>query len=215
MDGKTRRESAREEREKLKGLSFGKKLEYIWEYYKAVFAIILFAAVIIAFIVRLISGLGTVTELSVAWINAQESEGQLQSMEEEFRKFGGWEDGKQKVVFDDSYAIHPGQTDPMTAISQAKITTDIQAKMLDVMVMTEDVYKNYLEMGAFVDMKEVLGKEFSDSHQELLTEEGYALKLTDSIRLKSLYGEEPVYLAVTVRAKNTDNVEKFVKYLLS
>ena len=51
MDGKTRKELMREEREKLQGMPLKKKLGYIWDYYKAVIG----AAVVLVFILFIIA----------------------------------------------------------------------------------------------------------------------------------------------------------------
>ena len=70
----TKKERRRIEREKLKGMGTGKKIQYIWMYYKPVMFGIL-AAIVLAFVLRdWYINAKTKTVLSIAAVNSQLSD---------------------------------------------------------------------------------------------------------------------------------------------
>ncbi|MCI5996364.1 MAG: hypothetical protein MRZ45_10560 [Blautia sp.] len=225
MDGKTRKEMMKEEKDKLKGMPFKKKLAYVWEYYKGVIGIAVFVIVIICLCAQMMKGSGRTTELSVAMINAQKTEGtEVLKMEKEFIGYLGLDEGKQTLAFDDSYLMNLESGDPMTVASQTKLLASIQAETLDVILMPEDIYENYMVSGAFADLEEKLGEEFLEVYRDMICEgrsendtqdKGYALRIADNVKLKGIYGDQTVYLSATVNAGNVENIKKFVQYLLS
>ena len=103
MDGKTRKELRKEERERLKGLSFKKKLGYIWDYYKMELGILLVVLVIIGLSVQVMKGSGKTTVLSAALINVEKvSGGETLEFSREFSDDLELDEKKEDISFDDS-----------------------------------------------------------------------------------------------------------------
>lgn len=225
MDGKTRKESMREEREKFKNLSLKGKAGYIWDYYKAVIGGVLAAILVILVCVHTIKGSGKEVVLAAALINAEKINGsEVKDMQNDFSSFCGLDEEQESLSFDDTYIINLENGDQVTVACQTKLLAAIQAETLDVVLMPEDIYENYVASGAFKRLDEVLGEELLDEARELLymdraegdTEDYvYALKISDNEKLKSIYGDRDVYLAAAVSAGHMEKIEAFVKYLLS
>lgn len=224
MDGKTRKELRKEERERLKGLSFKKKLEYIWDYYKMELGILLVVLVIIGLSVQVMKGSGKTTVLSAALINVEKvSGGETLEFSREFSDDLELDEKKEDISFDDSYVMNMQSDDIMTTACQTKLIAAIQAETLDVMLMPEDVYQHYLKAGAYLNLEEVLGKDFLNQYPELVCtgrEEGgredhvYGLKFEENEKLEALYGKRTVYFAVASGSKNGEYVKRLAEYLM-
>lgn len=224
MDDKTIKETVKEERGKLRELPFKKKIGYIWDYYKPLMAGIIGVIVVISIIVQTVKGGRIVTELSVAFVNCyvvQEDEGGLH---DDFVEYSGLNGKNQEVSFDTTYTLDLAGTDQMTMANQMKIAAVIGAKSLDIMIMPEDIYENYLSMSAYADLEEILGEEFLEEYSDILridrqeedTEDHvYGLRLTGNEKLKEFYGTDTVILTVIANTDNRNNAEKFVQYVLS
>ena len=188
MDGKTRKELMREEREKLQGMPLKKKLGYIWDYYKAVIGAAVVLVFILFIIAQAVKGAGKTIVFSAALINAEKAGGvEVPELGRDFAEYIKIDEKKEEVSFDDSYLMNPEQGDTITMAAQTKLMAAIQAEMVDVMVMREEVYKSYL---------------------------AYALKFEKNEKLRDVCGKGTIYFAVTARAVHLENVEKFVDYLL-
>ena len=225
MDGKTRGESMREGREKFKSLSFKGKIGYIWDYYKAAIGAVLAVILVVCVCAHAIKGSGKETVLSAAFINAEKVDGgEVRELQDAFGSFCGLDEGKESLSFDDTYLIDLENGDQITVACQTKLMASMQAETLDIVLMPEDIYENYVGSGAFMKLEEALGEELLDKTQGLLRMDraendredwAYALKLTGNEKLKDIYGDRDVYLAVAVSAGHMEKIEEFVKYLLS
>lgn len=224
MDGKTRRESMREGREKFGKLSFKEKLGYLWDYYKWVPALVVVLAVVIAIGVHVAKDSRKETVLSAAIINGIKNEGnEGLKLSEGFAEYIGLDPKTQSLSLDDTYLIKLADGDQVTVACQTKLMAAIQGETLDLMVMPEDIYRNYLASGAIVRLDEALDGEFLEEEKERWqmdrrgedTEDGlYALRVTGSKKLEPLYGSQEVYAAVPAGAGHREAMEEFLKYLL-
>lgn len=225
MDGKTRRESMREGREKFKKLSLKDKIGYIWDYYKGMIGGVLAAILVICICVQTMRGSGKETVLSAAIINAEKTDGsKVMELQDDFGVYLGLDEKSQSLSLDDTYLINLKDGDQVTVACQTKLMAAIQAKTLDLILMPEDIYENYLTSGALEKLEDALGKEFLEEEEAawcMGRREGdsedavYALKITGSERLKDIYGDREIYLAVPVGASHPEEIRAFVKYLLS
>ena len=169
MDGKTRKELMREEREKLQGMPLKKKLGYIWDYYKAVIGAAVVLVFILFIIAQAVKGAGKTIVFSAALINAEKAGGvEVPELGRDFAEYIKIDEKKEEVSFDDSYLMNPEQGDTITMAAQTKLMAAIQAEMVDVMVMREEVYKSYLASGAFMPLEEALDEEFLEQHKDML-----------------------------------------------
>lgn len=224
MKDTNKRGKLKEEISKLKQLTFRKKLEYIWDYYKPLLAGIIGFVILVCVAVRIVRGSQMVTELSVAFVNSQDLGQGSEALKAGFAAYSGLNGKNQEVELDSSYVINLNGGDQMTAASQAKLMAVISAEALDVVVMPEDIYENYLKAGMYLDLAQALGEEFLESNSQMCVtgiqedsggEKVYGLRLLGNEKLEPLYGTEPVVLSIVANSKNTKNAAKFVQYLLS
>lgn len=224
MENTNKRGKVREEISKLKQLTFRKKLEYIWDYYKPLLAGIIGIVILVCVVVRIVRSSQMITELSVACVNSQDMGAGSEALKTGFAAYSGLNGKNQEVELDSSYVISLNGGDQMTAASQAKLMAVISAEALDVMVMPEDIYENYLKAGMYQDLAQALGEEFLEANSQMCVtgireddggEKVYGLRLLENEKLEPLYGTEPVVLSIVANTKNTKNAAKFVQYLLS
>ena len=224
MEDTNKRGKVKEEISKLKQLTFRKKLEYIWDYYKPLLAGIIGIVILVCVVVQIVRGSQMVTELSVALVNSQDMGEGSEALKREFTAYSGLNGKNQEVELDSSYVINLNGGDQMTAGSQAKLMAVISAEALDVTVMPENIYVNYLNAGMYQDLAQALGEEFLEANRQICVtgnqedgggEKVYGLRLLGNEKLESLYGTEPVVLSIVANTKNTKNAAKFVQYLLS
>ena len=115
MDGKTRKELMREEREKLQGMPLKKKLGYIWDYYKAVIGAAVVLVFILFIIAQAVKGAGKTIVFSAALINAEKAGGvEVPELGRDFAEYIKIDEKKEEVSFDDSYLMNPEQGDTIT-----------------------------------------------------------------------------------------------------
>lgn len=225
MDGKTHRESMREGREKFKSLSRKEKIGYIWDYYRGMILGILATVLVVCICVQTMRGSGKDTILSAAIINAEKTEGsKVMELQENFGAYLGLDEKTQSLSLDDTYIIDLKNGDQVTVACQTKLMAGIQAGTLDLILMPEDIYEKYLASGAFAELEGLLGKEFLEEVEDIWCtgrREGdsadavYGLKLAGSDKLKDIYGNQEVYIAVPAGAAHSEEIRSFVKYLLS
>lgn len=223
MERKTWRESIKDELQKLSEMSLPKKAEYIWDYYKPLLAGI-FAVVFLAVVLTCtIRNNRIVTELSVAFVNTCDSE-TLDIIHDEYLDYAGMDSSKQDILLDAGYQIREDSIDQLTLGSQTKLLASLSAGSLDLMILPEKQFKTYQKDDAYLELGALFDQEQLQELEELLvagkdgsgiTEGFYGLDVTDCAKLKGMFQESPVILAVPVGAENTKNIKKFVQYLLS
>ncbi len=145
------------EKKKLSKMSFGKKVEYIFDYYKFYIIGVVIAVVIVTSVVRtwinnkplafygmFLNGSGT--EMSIS----------AEDMEKEFADYAGIDDGEQKVVIDTTASFNPNVNSQFSMAENAKITALFASHDLDAMVIDPGVFTYYALNGAFLDLRQVL-----------------------------------------------------------
>lgn len=224
MEEQTLKEKVKKEWEKLRPMSFSKKLEYIWDYYKPLLAGAGAVILLVVVLVQMIHARQIVTELSVAFINGYDSEGAVEKLHDGYVEYAGLGGEKQEVILDTGYQIKQDSIDEMTMGSQAKVMASIAAGSLDILILPQELFETYRQQGAFLDLatlltaeeyaqweeKFVLGETDTDTEQK-----AYGIDVTNSEKIAGIFQESPIILAVTTKAENTKNAQKFVQYLLS
>ncbi len=145
------------EKKKLSRMSFGQKIEYIFDYYKfyiigAVIAVLIVTSVVrtwinnkpLAFYAMFLNGAGT--EMAVS----------AQDMEKQFADYADIDDGAQNVVIDTTASFNPNVNSQFSMAENAKITALFASHDLDAMVIDPGVFTYYALNGAFLDLRQVL-----------------------------------------------------------
>ena len=224
MEEQTLKEKFKEECQKLRTLSFPKKLEYIWDYYKPLIAGALAVILLTAVLVQTLHGRQIVTELSVAFINGYDSEGTVERLHGGYMEYAELGGENQEVILDTGYQIKPDSIDQMTMGSQTKVMAGMAAGSLDILLLPLELFETYRQQGAFMDLAALLSEEEYTRWEDRLVmgvtdtdtnRKAYGLDITDCEKIKGVFQESPVVLAVITKAENTKNAQKFVQYLLS
>lgn len=182
------REDFEKEKKKLSRLSFGEKLQYIFDYYKFW---ILGAVVLIGLVWSIGSTIlhNKPTGFYAMLLNAggQDLSGQAdEAAGAAFAEAAGLDDEKQKIIVDTSATFNPNDQSQFSMAQNAKIGALYQAHEIDVMVADPGVFTYYALNGSFVDLRDVLDDEtlaayetagqvyYIDQHlQELLDQTDY------------------------------------------
>ena len=182
------RDDLKKEKKKLSRLSFGEKLQYIFDYYKFW---ILGAVVLIGLVWSVGSTIlhNKPTGFYAMLLNAggQDLSGQAdEAAGEAFAEAAGLDDEKQKILVDTSATFNPNDQSQFSMAQNAKIAALYQSHEIDVMVADPGVFTYYALNGSFVDLRDVLDDEtlagyevsgqvyYIDQHvQELLDQTDY------------------------------------------
>lgn len=210
-------ERIKEEWNAFKALSFKKKLEHIWLYYK--WGILVAAAVVC----MLISIAGTVaknsreTLISGIFINNSTSQQGYAHLTDDYHSYrGGSKDQKVELISGrhiDFDAEGPSQEDAAAFMIVASM---IAAESLDYIITDEASLDDFVEQEVVLDLRELLSQE-ALSRWEAVEQGGIVagLRLENTAFGKAypLSGENSVIL-ITANAQNRENVRRFLDYLL-
>lgn len=206
----TRKELRLLEKEKLKNMGFGKKLEYIWMYYKAAILGIVLVIFLIFTGVSIYQNAQIKTILTLYTVNSSmyDSEALSQEIAQEL----GADDATETVYAGGSLVTEANGTQ-LDYYSQMAFVTKLQAKEIDVMVMPESLYNNLEKEEIFADMKELLGEEtYSRFGDDADT---YCLRLNDNALAQKLETDyEPLCITVMVNSDRKDWAVKWIETLL-
>lgn len=182
------RDELQKEKKKLSRLSFGEKLQYIFDYYK-------FWILGVVVLVGLVWSVGSTilhnkpTGFYAMLLNAGGTDLSGQADEAAgaaFAEAAGLDDTKQKILVDTSATFNPNDQSQFSMAQNAKIAALYQSHEIDVMVADPGVFTYYALNGSFVDLRDVLDDEtlagyeasgqvyYIDQHvQELLDQTDY------------------------------------------
>ncbi len=204
----TNKEKRQLEWKKLKTMTWGERIQYLWAYYK----IWLAALIAVIFVVWIgvtswqNSQMVVLLSVAVADTTLDSSEG-AEKMEEDLIAYLGTGDSKETISLDTT--VQSG--DDYTAV--IKKTVVMATGSTDVLICGEDMYNEYEEQGAFVSWEEVLGDDYASYESKLVDGK---LDLSTSPKWKD-YGMteyEPVYAAVLASSENQANAAKMAEYFL-
>lgn len=182
------RDELQKEKKKLSRLSFGGKLQYIFDYYKFW---ILGAVVLVGLVWSVGSTIlhNKPTGFYAMLLNAGGTDLSGQADEAAgaaFAEAAGLDDGKYKIIVDTSATFNPNDQSQFSMAQNAKIAALYQSHDIDVMVADPGVFTYYALNGSFVDLRDVLDDEtlaayeaagqvyYIDQHvQELLDQTDY------------------------------------------
>lgn len=186
----TKKEKRQREREKLKSLNFGGKIEYIWMYYKAWFLVLAVAAAAVYLGISMYQGSkeNVLVNIAIVGGNSQDTES-IQALEQEVKVWLG-ASGKYDTVRVQANIPEDGGS----ISSQTALTTLIGANAVDVLVCPEEIYNEYDNQGGF---------------------RGSPLVFENNSVMKEKMGVmyDKIYVSVMVNAEHMENAESVLQYL--
>lgn len=209
------REDFEKEKRKLSRLSFGGKLQYIFDYYK-------FWILGVVVLIGLVWSVGSTilhnkpTGFYAMLLNAGGTDLSGQADEAAgaaFAEAAGLDDEKQKIIVDTSATFNPNDQSQFSMAQNAKIAALYQSHDIDVMVADPGVFTYYALNGSFVDLRDVLDDEnlvayeaagqvyYIDQHlQELLDQTDYG-----ELEEMSLGADETIANSDTLRKSDASS----------
>lgn len=209
------REDFEKEKKKLSRLSFGGKLQYIFDYYK-------FWILGVVVLIGLVWSVGSTilhnkpTGFYAMLLNAGGTDLNGQADEAAgavFAEAAGLDDEKQKIIVDTSATFNPNDQSQFSMAQNAKIAALYQSHDIDAMVADPGVFTYYALNGSFVDLRDVLDDEtltayeatgqvyYIDQHlQELLDQTDYG-----ELEEMSLGADETIANSDTLRKSDASS----------
>ncbi len=212
------------EREKLKQMTWGDRLWYIWEYYK----LHMLALAAIFFVLYLIGNMiynsTFTTQLSYLVIN-NTSTGitNFEAFDQEFKESMGY-GKKDRITSDDS--IHLRHLENGTEIeyaNMAKISAMVATGDLDLMISDPVNIDHYMELEAFMDLQQLLPddlwEQVKDSVYYAKDSQGQSIPCGIDLSLTSIPEKtgiaiEPGYISVMTGTTHADTILSWIRFVL-
>ncbi len=187
-------------------MTLGKKLEYLWMYYKGWLAGALCLVLVVSVGVTMYKGMHTTVLLNAVVIGGDDLKAEW--LMESFAQYAeiGEKDGVVQIrtnIPDDGGGM----------MSTTALTTLMGADAIDVLVCPADVYEDYDGHDGFFNMKEILGEK-AEEYGDAVLENGVYLKAGNILEKEQMTAYEEIYVAIPVNSQNPETAVKFVEYLL-
>ncbi len=187
-------------------MTAGKKIEYLWMYYKGWLAGAVCVVLAVCLGVTMYKGRHTNVFLNVIVVGGDNLKAEW--LAEEFSQYADI-DGKEGIVR--VRANIPDDGGGMT--STTALTTLMGAGAVDVLICPERVYEEHGSQGGFQDMGEVLGERAGD-YGEAVLDSGVCLKGGNILEQEEMVAYDKVYAALPVNGQNQETAARFIEYLL-
>lgn len=196
------------EKQKLSGMSWKEKLQYIWTYYKPVLAAAAGLILVIVFICQVVENSKYETILGIGVIGANMPE-DTETVQEELQQQFGTGSKYDKVSLDTSFMMQDVENADYSMVM--KFTTVVAAQDLDILITNEAVYDHYSEQGMFTDLSAIFTPEECDKYG--IEKGSDRLDITDTLWLaeNQWVSYEPVYLTVISNTNHQDKIKEFIR----
>jgi hypothetical protein len=213
--------SEQTEKEKLKDMSFKKKLAYLWEYYKIHAIIVIIVISLIYYIINNILTPDVSPQFNAAVINNSIPEDVWEEYKVDFGEYLQIDPERESIEFNTSFYFN--NDSEFTMNMQQVLTTYIAAEEIDVLIAPESELHKYAYYGYMAKLSDALPTDVYSS----LTDNFYITDLEDDAE-KNVYGiylsdttlfknntnpEDPYILGIIVNYPHTDNTVEFIRYL--
>lgn len=209
------------EKEKLKEMTFGEKLTYLWEYYKIHAALIIGVIALIGYIIYEVLTPDINDVLYAAIIDSTIDPTVLEEYATGLGEYLNIDPERETINLNASYYFTSGSE--YTASMQQVLTTHMYAGEVDVIIAPESQFKNYAYYDNFCNLSEELPTDiystltdyfYITSTESDPTNKSYGIYLTDSDLFKDLtYQSEPYILGILPNCPHEENTIEFIKYL--
>lgn len=195
-----------EQKKLFKMMTFGKKIEYLWMYYKAWFAGFLIFLGAVCLVITMYRGMHTTVLLNVAIVGGDNN--QAATLAEDFAGYAriSKKDGEIRVK-----ANLPDESSGSSL--KTALTTLMGADVLDVLICSEGIYEEYSGQEGFVSTEELFG-ERADSYRNYVLDDAVCIGADSVLGRQKMVRYDKIYAAVSVNCKNPEMAAKFLYYLL-
>lgn len=209
------RDELQKEKKKLSRLSFGGKLQYIFDYYKFwILGVVVLIGLVWSVGSTILHNKPTGFYAMLLNVGGTDLSGQAdEAAGAAFAEAAGLDDGKYKIIVDTSATFNPNDQSQFSMAQNAKIAALYQSHDIDAMVADPGVFTYYALNGSFVDLRDVLDDEtlaayeaagqvyYIDQHlQELLDQTDYG-----DLEEMSLGADETIANSDTLRKSDASS----------
>lgn len=187
-------------------MTAGKKLEYLWMYYKGWLFGAICVVLAIFFGIMMYRGRHTTVFLNVVVVGGDNLKAEW--LAESFSQYAGIDEKDGIVRVRTNIPDDGGGMTSTTAL-----TTLIGAGAVDVLICPEKIYEEYGSQGGFQDMGQVLGEEVKDCREAVL-DNGVCLKDGNILEQEEMTSYDKIYAAIPVNCPNQETAVCFIEYLL-
>lgn len=211
------------EREKLRGMTFKEKIDYLWEYYKIHALITIVAVVSIAYIIYTIVTPKIEPQLYVAVVDNPVEPTILEEFEAQFAEYLQIDPEKEEVMINPQFYFH-GDSEYAANMRQVLVTY-VAAQDVDIIIAPKSEFDSYSYYGYMYSLSDLLptdlysklSENFYIGVQEDNPEEKvYGIYLNEAALFKDnerISADNPYILGVIGNARRTDNAVEFIRYL--
>jgi hypothetical protein len=197
-----------------KGLSFGKKIEWVWNYYKGVIiGVIVGVAAIVYFIYSLVSFNHDAITLLAVDVQIEDSSAASDQLAETFNEYLATlddEDDKPPLEIDNSIYLNSSDMS-VASTSMQKLTAIIVSNSANVILAHQDMVEKYGAEGMFTDLKDFLD---ADTYQKLLDEDALvSVTIPADTETDPEAKDETYYAAIRIDALDTSSLTDAGFYL--
>ncbi len=214
-------------------LSFGEKLEYLWDYYKFhLFGFLLLLALIIGSILIWFDN-SKPTLLNGYLLNTDWGDNQTQKLLEEYASFGTYNSDNYNAHFNCSVYIDTTIKDQMSTVAYTKVMTDLDMKEIDFFFCNQEMFDYFGEREIFLNLETSIPKDLYQRFQnqlimiEILDDGGnvtnsYAagIDISNSPVLqrlqqqeRNLYEDGTIYFTIPYNSERLEQVWNFLEFL--
>lgn len=160
--------SFKEEREKLAKMTFGKKIDHIWTYYKFWFLVIALALIIcISFIKAQVQYNPDAMNFIICDAYAEEIDTIYADVNSDFKNYLGYaQDEDDPISIDDTISFSSDSSDQMAALILQKFVALVVSGGADIMLAPASAIEYYGAQGVYADLEDVLDPAFFNELKE-------------------------------------------------
>ncbi len=209
----------------FKELTFKKKLEFIWDYYKWWIIGVVFVAVTLGYMIPSIIESNKEVVLYAAFMNSNIVDAGSTTIMDDFVEYSGIDIEGKKIVLDTNMYIERDRPTAFSNESTQKFFALLSTNTMDVVVLNTENFDFYVKQGTFSDLSTILSPEQMEKYKDLLvyastendsTQKPYAINTTGSNVLK----KDKAYLldnyfTIPVNAEKQETAVQFLEYLMS
>lgn len=198
------------EKSYFRGMSVRQKVEHVIAYYKTHIMLLFLTLLIIIFGIYFVYRTQVDILLNVVFIDAMD--GDQKALESDFKEYIE-DDSSLHEIFVDDTILFTGST-LSDSYKEIKLSSYIQNKLPDVMIMDEEYYDQYKESGMLQPFVKVMSEEEQESFG-IQVADGYGVKLTGNQKLEE-YGfliDGDSYLVVMQDAAHPEEAKDFIEFL--
>ena len=198
------------EKSYFRGMSVRQKAEHVIAYYKTHIMLLFLTLLVIIFGIYFVYRTQVDILLNVVFIDSMD--GDQKTMESDFKEYMGDSSALHEIFVDDTILFTGSAFSD--SYKEIKLSSFIQNKLPDVMIMDEKYYGQYKESG----MLQPFIKVMSEEEQETLgirAEDGYGVMMTGNQKLEE-YGfliDGDSYLVVMQDAAHPEEAKDFIEFL--